>query len=159
VPVELDALVVDAVRRHLVRAGEVRLRISRIEPLRVDGDPDRLQELLGILLENAQRYTPSGGEVVVSATRAGPMANLEIRDTGIGIGDEDPDRLFERLYRGTRAKEMQPSGTGLGLPIARWIVERHGGRIHLRRAEPTGTVASVLLPLAAPTDEPTTTDE
>jgi signal transduction histidine kinase len=87
------------------------------------------------------------------------MANLEIRDTGIGIGDEDPDRLFERLYRGTRAKEMQPSGTGLGLPIARWIVERHGGRIHLRRAEPTGTVASVLLPLAAPTDEPTTTDE
>lgn len=159
VPLELDALVVNAVRRHLVRAGGVRLRISRIEALRVEGDPDRLQELLGILLENALRYTPTGGEVVVSATRSGPMANLEVRDTGIGIGDEDPDRLFERLYRGARAKEMRPSGTGLGLPIARWIVERHGGRIHLRRGEPAGTVASVLLPLAQGSLEPTTTDE
>lgn len=147
VPVELDALVVESVRRHQVRTGGVRLRISRIEPLRVDGDPDRLQELIGILLDNALRYTAAGGEVVVSAVRAGPMANIEVRDTGIGIDDEDPDRLFERLYRGARAREMRPSGTGLGLPIARWIVERHGGRIHLRRGDPGGTIASALLPL------------
>ena len=145
--VELDALVVESVRRQQARAGGVTLRVSHIEPLAMDGDPDRLRELLGILLDNALRYTPMGGEVVVSAVRRSGMAHLEIRDTGIGIDGEDPDRLFERLYRGSRAREMRPSGTGLGLPIARWIVEKHGGRIHLRRADTGGTVASVLVPL------------
>jgi signal transduction histidine kinase len=70
-----------------------------------------------------------------------------VRDTGIGLGEEDRARLFERLYRGSRARELRPSGTGLGLAIARWIVESHGGTIDLGDRPEGGTTATVTLPL------------
>ncbi|MDO8484433.1 MAG: HAMP domain-containing sensor histidine kinase, partial [Candidatus Limnocylindrales bacterium] len=150
VPVELDALLIESVRRQREAAPHVRMSVSSVEPAIVDGDRDRLRDLLGILLDNAARYTPAGGSVVAALDVHDRRAIVRVEDTGIGLDEADRDRLFERLYRGTRAREMRPSGTGLGLAIARWIVESHGGTIELAGRETGGTVATVTLPVRSP---------
>ncbi len=142
-PVELDALLVESVRLQRQAAPHVHMSVSSVEPATVDGDRDRLRELLGILLDNAARYTPAGGTVIASLDVRGDLAVVRVEDTGIGIDTTDHGRLFERLYRGARARALRPSGTGLGLAIARWIVESHAGTIELTDREGGGTVATV----------------
>jgi signal transduction histidine kinase len=121
-----------------------------VEPAIVDGDRDRLADLLGILLDNASRYTPEGGSVDAELSIDDGSAVVRISDTGIGLSEEDRRRVFERLYRGTRARELRPSGTGLGLAIARWIVESHGGTIQVANRDGGGAVATVTLPVREP---------
>lgn len=155
--VELDAVLVDMVRIARQSARHVHLSVSAVEPAIVDGDPDRLRELLGILLDNATRYTPNGGSVTARLRVEADTVVVEVADTGIGIEDEDHEQLFERLHRGSGARRLRPAGTGLGLAIARWIVESHGGSIELRSGAEGGTVATIRLPvqdaafLSAPT--------
>ncbi|OGO53739.1 MAG: hypothetical protein A2Z32_02520 [Chloroflexi bacterium RBG_16_69_14] len=149
-PVELDAVLVESVRRQAQASPDVRMSVAQVEPALVDGDRDRLRELFGILLDNAARYTPSGGTVTAGLSARGGRAVVRIEDTGIGLDEADRDRLFERLYRGTRAREMRPSGTGLGLAIARWIVESHAGTIALADRAGGGTMVTVNLPLRTP---------
>ncbi|MFP5342568.1 MAG: ATP-binding protein [Candidatus Limnocylindria bacterium] len=146
-PVELDALLVESVRRQHQAAGHVRMGVSSVEPAVVHGDRDRLHELLGILLDNAARYTPEGGRVTAGLEIHEGRAVIVVEDTGIGLDAEDRAQLFERLYRGRRARELRPSGTGLGLAIASWIVESHGGTIELLDRDGGGTVARVALPM------------
>ena len=148
--VELDALLVESVRRQRDAAPHVRMSVSGVEPAVVDGDRDRLRELIGILLDNAARYTPAGGAVAAGLQVRDGRAVLRVEDSGIGLDTEDRERLFERLYRGARARELRPSGTGLGLSIARWIVESHAGTIELVDREGGGTVAQVTLPVRTP---------
>ncbi len=148
-PVELDALLVESVRRQHQAARHVRMHITSVEPAIVDGDGDRLRELLGILLDNAARYTPDGGRVTADVEIRDGWAVIRVEDTGIGLDGADREQLFERLYRGQRARAMRPSGTGLGLAIANWIVVAHGGTIDLLDREGGGTVARVALPLRA----------
>jgi signal transduction histidine kinase len=148
-PVELDAVVVDSVRRQAQAASHVRMAVD-VEPAIVDGDRDRLADLLGILLDNASRYTPEGGSVDAELSIDDGSAVVRISDTGIGLSEEDRRRVFERLYRGTRARELRPSGTGLGLAIARWIVESHGGTIQVANRDGGGAVATVTLPVREP---------
>jgi signal transduction histidine kinase len=148
-PVELDVVLVDCVRRQREASPHVRMTVAAVEPAVVDGDRDRLRELIGILLDNAGRYTLPGGSVAAGLAVDDGRAVIRVEDTGIGL-DDARDRLFERLYRGTRARELRPSGTGLGLAIARWIVESHAGTIELGDREGGGTVALVTLPLRAP---------
>jgi signal transduction histidine kinase len=149
-PVELDALLVDSVRRQHQSSPNVRMSVARVEPAVVDGDRDRLRELFGILLDNAVRYTPDGGSVTATMETRDGLAVVHVEDTGIGLDVTDRERLFERLYRGTRAREMRPAGTGLGLAIARWIVESHAGSIELSDREGGGAVATVTLPSRVP---------
>jgi len=146
-PVELDAVLVEAVRVQRQAAPHVRLSVASVEPAVVDGDRDRLRELFGILLENAARYTPAGGVIAASLAIRDDRVVATVSDTGIGLDETDRAHLFERLYRGRRARELRPSGTGLGLAIAQWIVEAHGGSIELDNREGGGTVATVSLPL------------
>ena len=146
-PVELDALLVDSVRRQRLAAPHVRMSVATVEPAIVDGDRDRLRELFGILLDNAARYTLEGGTVAAGLEVHDGRAIVRIEDTGIGLDDVDRKRLFERLYRGSRARELRPAGTGLGLGIAKWIVESHAGTIDLINRAGSGTVAEVTLPL------------
>jgi signal transduction histidine kinase len=148
-PVELDVLLVECVRRQREAAPHVRMGVAAVEPAVVDGDRDRLRELIGILLDNAGRYTLPGGSVAAGLAVDDGRAVIRVEDTGIGL-DDDRGRLFERLYRGTRARELRPSGTGLGLAIARWIVESHAGTIELTDRDGGGTVALVTLPLRKP---------
>ncbi|NJD27155.1 MAG: HAMP domain-containing histidine kinase [Chloroflexi bacterium] len=148
-PVELDAVLVESVRRERQAAPHVRMSVESVEPAVVEGDRDRLRELFGILLDNAARYTPAGGRVAAALEVRDGRAIVRITDTGIGLDQTDCARLFERLYRGSRAREMRPSGTGLGLAIARWIVESHAGTIELANGDAGGTVATVDLPVRA----------
>lgn len=146
-PVDLDRVALDALgeARHLARGQ--RLAIGPLEPIEIEGDPDRLQQLLLILLDNALKYTPSDGQVTLGLRRDGTTAEVTVLDTGIGIGPGDLPLVFERFYRADPGRARDPGGTGLGLPIARWIAEQHGGEIALESAPGRGTTAVVRLPL------------
>jgi signal transduction histidine kinase len=148
--VELDALLVETVRRQRQAAPHVRMGVAAVEPVIVEGDRDRLRELLVILLDNAARYTPDGGTVTARLEVRDLRAIVSVEDTGIGLDEADAPRLFERLYRGRRARELRPSGTGLGLAIGRWIVDSHGGTIDLSNRPGGGTRVEVTLPVRDP---------
>jgi two-component system phosphate regulon sensor histidine kinase PhoR len=95
----------------------------------IAGDRRRLTEVLQNLLDNAIQYTPSGGEIMVSASMAEHQVEFTVSDTGIGIPQAEQPRIFERFYRVDAARSRQVGGTGLGLAIAKHLVEGHGGRI------------------------------
>jgi two-component system OmpR family sensor kinase len=145
-PVELDAVLLEAVRQAGPAAPHVRMEVDSIEPVVVQGDRDRLKELLLIVFDNAGRYTPAGGTVTASLRLEDPNARIDVSDTGIGIPEGDRSHVFERLYRGSGARSLRPSGTGLGLAIAKWIVEAHAGSITVSPRQAGGTVVSITLP-------------
>lgn len=142
-PVELDRVLMDVLgqARHLAQGQ--RLEVGQLEPLRVMGDTDRLKQLVLILVDNAIKYTRPPGRIVLELKRAGDSARLTIRDTGVGISAEALPHVFERFYRADPARSRDPGGTGLGLPIARWIAVQHGGTIELESALSQGTTAIV----------------
>ncbi len=97
--------------------------------LAVLGDIVLIPRLLSILLENASKYTPPGGAVTLRATATGDRVVLSVQDTGIGIAPEHQSRIFDRFYRVAPIGNSTQSGSGLGLALARWIVERHGTKL------------------------------
>jgi len=113
-------------------------------PAEVVGDPARLRQLVGILVDNALRHAPGGSQVGVRVRAEAGNAILVVEDEGPGIRPEDLQRVFDRFYRAAGAPG---GGTGLGLAIAAWIVERHGGRIAAANHEPHGARCTVQLPL------------
>jgi len=144
-PVELDRVVIDVVgeSRHQLRGQQ--LAVGAFEPVIVQGDPDRLKQLVLILVDNAITYTHGGGRVDVSLQRIKGGALIKVRDTGVGIAAEDLSHVFERFYRADPARSRNAGGTGLGLSIARWIVEEHGGTVELSSVLGRGTTATVRL--------------
>lgn len=150
-PVELDRVVTDVLRPMRTEMAQHRLVVEHLEPVPVMGDADRLRELLVILLDNAIRYTPAGGEIRVGLRHTpGQEVALSVADTGIGIAPEDLPHIFERFYRADKARSRATGGTGLGLAIARWIVEAHGGRIEVESQLGRGSRFTVRLPVAPP---------
>jgi signal transduction histidine kinase len=132
-----------------VRASErgVRLRVELEESqLLLDVDGQRLQQVLGNLVANAIRHSPAGGEVVLRARSRNGLAHLEVEDGGPGIPPGDAERVFERFYRSDRARSVDDGGSGLGLSIARWIVELHGGSIRVDPGTKRGCRIVVELP-------------
>jgi len=115
------------------------------EPAPVIGDPVRLRQLVAILVDNAIRHSPSGGEVRVAVRGDGRTAGLSVEDQGPGVRPEDLPRVFDRFWR---APGAPTGGTGLGLAIAQWIVERHGGRIDVANRPEGGARFDVQLPTA-----------
>jgi signal transduction histidine kinase len=118
-----------------------------LDGLAVWMDRERMVQVLTNLLSNAIKFTPAGGSVVVGALRSAEEVRLSIRDTGPGIPPEDCERLFDRFWQ---ARQTARLGTGLGLFIAKAIVEAHGGRIGVESEVGAGSTFSVTLPLAAP---------
>jgi len=111
------------------------------------GDRSRLAQVLDNLISNALKFTPRLGRVTVRVSVVGGDAVVEVQDTGVGIPSGEQDRLFERFFRSTTATEQAIPGTGLGLTIAKTIVERHEGSIEIESAEGAGTTARVRLPV------------
>lgn len=109
-------------------------------------DPDRLQRALSNVLKNAVEHSPRGGCVTASLATDGEQARFLVADRGPGIDPAYRERVFERFHRGPGAHPGE-SGSGLGLPIARWIVEAHGGRLELADGPDGGTAASLVVPL------------
>ena len=109
------------------------------------GDASSLRRLLAILLENAAKYTPPGGSVVLAATDEGTRLVLSVRDSGIGIAEEEIPRIFERFYRAAQANDSVPRGSGLGLALAKWIAERHGTTLLVESKPGQGSCFSIAL--------------
>jgi two-component system phosphate regulon sensor histidine kinase PhoR len=107
----------------------------------VSADPDRLQRVILNLLDNAVKFTPGGGRVALTVIKRDVEVEVTVQDTGRGMGEQERENAFEPYYRG------QGGGTGLGLTIARAIVEAHGGRMGIESAAGQGTRAWFTLPL------------
>jgi signal transduction histidine kinase len=117
--------------------------------VRVMADPVYLQRLLMIVLENAAKYTPAGGQVQLLLQRDGDRARFEIVDSGIGIPEGDRAHIFERFRRGSNARETHVHGSGLGLALAAWIAKSHETRIEVKSVTGFGSSFSWTLALAA----------
>jgi two-component system, OmpR family, sensor histidine kinase BaeS len=116
----------------------------------IEGDDDRLVQAFSNLLSNAAHYTPEGGSVTVGLRLEPGWAVVWVSDTGIGVPEEDRERVFSRFWRGTEARERSRSGFGIGLSVVREIVEVHGGTVSFAANEPgPGTTFVVRLPLVA----------
>ena len=121
-------------------------QLGETRDLVVKGDEAMLRQLFFNLLDNAIKYTPSGGTVSVSSLTEGQMAVVAITDTGIGIALEDIPLIFERFYRVDKARSRVGGGTGLGLAICRHIAEAHGGKIEVESQVGKGSTFTVSLP-------------
>jgi signal transduction histidine kinase len=118
-----------------------------VEDAVVQGDPNRLRQLVLILLDNAVRYSDPGGTVTVTLVSTPAGVQLSVADQGMGISADDLERVFERFYRGDGAATRHAGGTGLGLPLARAIALAHDGAITLDSRLGEGTTARVVLPV------------
>ena len=119
------------------------------DTLPVLGDAVALRRLCWILIDNAIKYTPAGGTVDVQLARADAFAIVTVRDTGIGIAEEEQRRIFERFYRSDKARQRDSGGTGLGLSIARWIADVHHARIEVHSQPGCGSAFTVRLARAS----------
>ncbi|RME37767.1 MAG: hybrid sensor histidine kinase/response regulator [Thermoflexia bacterium] len=138
-----------ATLRPRAQRQEVALEVDVRDSPRVRANPDHIRALLMHLLDNAIRYTPSGGRVTVSL-RADPERGLAVgtvSDTGIGIPADEIPRIFEEFYRTEEGKRMQETGTGLGLPIVRQVVEMYGGTMEVESEVGRGSTFRFTLPL------------
>jgi len=108
------------------------------------GDPERIHQLLVILLDNAMKYTQEGGIIWLSCHSTPSQIALSVEDNGIGIDANDLPHVFDRFYRGDQARTLSNTGTGLGLSIAQWIVEKHHGTISIASEKGKGTKVTVI---------------
>jgi len=130
-----------------VRKG-VRLKLEHDSPsIALNGDEELIRRLILNLLDNAVKYTPSGGEISLALGRQNGGAEIVVRDTGIGIPEASQPRVFDRFYRVDKARARAMGGAGLGLSIAQWIVEAHGGAISIVSTPGKGSTFTVVLPV------------
>jgi signal transduction histidine kinase len=152
-PIDMAVLAAEVTRRLGPLAQERGIEIAGPmpgEPAMAEADPDRVQQLLLILLDNAVKHTPAGGRVSVDVRPQDGHAVVEVADTGVGIAPEHLPRVFERFYRADASRGRAEGGTGLGLAIAKSLVDAHGGHLSLASTPGVGTRAIVRLPLARP---------
>ncbi|WP_308128792.1 ATP-binding protein [Bacillus sp. sid0103] len=139
---------IDSVR-PLAAAKQISLHLNAPASLITVGDSQRLSQLLYILLDNAIKYTPHGGEVKLSLAIAGQQLCISVQDTGIGIKAEDYQRIFERFYRSDKSRSRQMGGHGLGLSIAKWIVDTHKGTIKVTSELGKGSTFIIYIPIVS----------
>ena len=147
-PVPLHELVSAAAERaRSLDAGQHAVTIICNDPTVVQGDRDRLAQMLWNLVENALRYTDPGGTVTLGLHNHGSVAELTVTDTGVGIPAEHLPHIFERFYRVDRARSHRHGSTGLGLAIVKQVAEAHGGQVRVRSEPGAGTTFTVALPI------------
>jgi heavy metal sensor kinase len=144
----LGEVVGDCVRgmRSVAQARDVELTCSAPEDLVMVADEELIHRLVLNLVENAVKFTPKGGRVHVAVQADDGVCTIRVTDTGVGISPADQERIFERFFRGDRARPQNAGGAGLGLPIARWIAEVHGGELRLEHSDAEGSVFVATLP-------------
>ncbi|GIE86195.1 sensor histidine kinase [Actinoplanes regularis] len=147
-PLDLAELAATAVTAHRAVAANAGLEliVEAPGPVQVHADPGRIRQVLGNLLSNAIRYTDAGGRVEVGVTRDPLIAILTVRDSGVGMTEAEVSRVFDRFWRADPARQRATGGSGLGLTIARRIVDDHGGSIVATSEPGLGTTFTVRLP-------------
>lgn len=142
-PVELDTIILDVYRQARVTANEVNIQLGHEDQAVIQGDADRLKQLLLNLVTNALKHTPPGGYVTLSLFREPEWVRITVADTGRGIAPTALPHIFERFYR---AEDNTQKGTGLGLSIAQWIAQAHGGQITVTSEVGKGSIFTLWLP-------------
>ncbi|TAK27056.1 MAG: HAMP domain-containing protein [Chloroflexota bacterium] len=146
-PVRLHEVVTEVLEQaRTVDGGAHEVILARHDSATVLGDRDRLDQLLSNLVENALRYTPTGGCVTLSLRNHGSVVELAVSDTGIGIQPEHLARIFERFYRVDKARSRGQGGSGLGLAIVKQVADAHGGQVRVRSKPGEGSIFTVVLP-------------
>ncbi|MEH7332376.1 ATP-binding protein [Neobacillus drentensis] len=130
----------------LAAAKQISFSLESPAALLAVGDPERLSQLLYILLDNAIKYTPNEGKVKLFLSGEGQELGIAVQDTGIGIEREEIKRIFERFYRSDKSRSRQMGGHGLGLSIAKWIVDNHKGTIKVSSEIGKGSTFIVRIP-------------
>jgi two-component system, OmpR family, sensor histidine kinase CiaH len=151
-PLDIADIAAEVVRRTTPLAQSKGLQLTlRAGPhaATVEADPDRLQQVFLILIDNAIKHTPPGGSIEVQVRRHGQSAEVTVADTGTGIAPEHLPRIFDRFYRADKARAREWGGTGLGLAIAKMLVEAHDGQLQLSSTLGVGTQVTVSLPLVS----------
>ncbi|MBC8496256.1 MAG: HAMP domain-containing protein, partial [Chloroflexi bacterium] len=146
-----DALLnqIQAAYQHSAERKDIKLSIQAAANLpRINVDPDRMMQVLGNLVSNALRYTPEGGGVQCSVVSRQSSVIFTVKDTGAGINPADISRIFDRFYRGDESRQGVGSESGLGLAIAKSIVEMHGGEISVESELGRGSAFIIHLPLS-----------
>lgn len=147
-PCDLAAIARDSVAGHASRADNlgVRLCLDASAPLPLDGDPDRLREVVDNLLDNALRHAPRGSEVAVRASGVEGRLTVSVTDAGPGLSPEARSHVFERFYRADGARARASGGLGLGLSIAKAIAEAHRGQLTVDSVSGRATTFTLVLP-------------
>ena len=149
-PLRLNEVVSECVRSAQVLATQRGLRLhldGATSEVNFTGDDEMLKRMLLNLLDNAVKYTAPGGDVGVALSTQNGSARIVVTDSGIGIPAADQLRIFDRFYRVDKARSRALGGAGLGLSIAKWIVEAHGGTIAVQSMPTQGSEFIVELPL------------
>ena len=117
-----------------------------LEPCYIEADEGLIKQSLRILVDNAIKYTPSGGEITLGVNRQNGLIEITVQDQGIGIAAEDLPRIFDRFFRSESSRARATGGTGLGLSIAKWIIDKHYGHFEILSRTGIGTRVVVCLP-------------
>ncbi|HKE23449.1 MAG TPA: ATP-binding protein [Bryobacteraceae bacterium] len=148
-PADMESIVRSAIEQGEKLARNRALKFSsRLlqSPIEIQADADALRRALLILIDNAVKYTPEGGEVNIGLEAQDGFAVVSVADTGIGITEADMPHIFDRFWRADKARSREHGGAGLGLSIARWIVEQHGGSIEVQSKPGKGSLFCIRIP-------------
>jgi len=154
-PLEMDQVALDKLAERVTRRFRTQTQVHDITvrfpadfPV-VEGDPGRLEQVLNNLVSNAIKYSPGGGTIEISGRALPDEVVVTVSDQGVGIPPEEQPRVFERFFRGMRERDQRTPGAGLGLYLAKAIVEAHGGRIWVESNPREGTAFSFAIPIAS----------
>jgi two-component system, OmpR family, sensor histidine kinase SaeS len=149
-PLDVAELVSETVAAYQVAASDHDIRLQEeVSTTQIQADPERLQRVLRNLLDNALRHTPPGGVIQVQAAAASVDAvRVTVSDSGPGVPEPELERIFDRFYRGEPSRRRETGGAGLGLAIARGLVQAHHGRIWAERSALGGMAVSLVLPVS-----------
>lgn len=143
----IDSIVLDFISQARVNDLTISFDKSATPLPYMYADPERMRDILGNLIENALRYTPSGGTITIGAAQEGDFVKISVSDSGIGIPPEQQGHIFNKFFRADNAVRVQTDGSGLGLFIVKAQVERHGGHIWFESPPGKGTTFSFTIPL------------
>ncbi|QGQ95529.1 sensor histidine kinase [Paenibacillus psychroresistens] len=148
-PISIDLLINECVQQFapLMNIKQIDIKLILEEEMIMHADEERIHQLLVILMDNALKYTPENGVISISANKTAHSVNLSIEDTGVGIPESDLPFIFERFFRGDKVRSRSDGSMGLGLSIAHWIVDRHGGKIRAESKLGKGTRMLIHFPL------------
>lgn len=146
-PFEAGELVEELFRDTQLLTQDHQLVLCSVAPGRLLGDRGVLKQALRIFVDNAIKYTPSGGRIAIGSEVQGGYYRIYVEDSGMGIAQDELSRIFDRFYRSDKARGGSVEGHGLGLSIARIIVLSHGGKIEVASRPGAGSRFTMILPL------------